>query len=112
MADTNVQSQGSGLEPNISAMLCWIFAPITSIIFLVIDKDPFVKFHAIQSLIWSIVAFLGATVLATIMTFTIIFACLAWVPYLYYIVNIIGAIKAYQNEKWKLPVIGDMAESN
>ena len=114
MADTTPATStasGSGLEPNISGLLSWLFAPISSIIFIIIEKDKMAKFHAWESLIWTVGAFIVATVLATILTFSVIGACCAWIPYMYYIVNIIGAIKAYNGEMWKLPVIGDFSES-
>lgn len=95
---------GSGLEPNIAGLLAWIFAPISSIIFLITDPDDkFIKFHALQSLIWSIVAM----IISTILSFTIILACLFWLPF---VVSIYGAYKAYNKEMWKLPIIGDWVE--
>jgi uncharacterized membrane protein len=101
---------GSGLDPKISGLLSWIFAPLSSLIFLVIEKDEFAKFHAWQSLLWGVISFVLGFVLSTVMAFTIILACCAPFAFLLpYIVNIIGAIKAYNGEMWKLPVIGDFA---
>lgn len=98
------KSSGSGLDPKVAALLCWLLAPITSVIFLLVDKDDkFVKFHALQSLVW----FFVAMVISSVLSFTIILACLFWVPF---IVNIYAAIKAYNGEMWKLPVIGDWVE--
>lgn len=102
--NTQAAKSGSGLEPNIAAMLAWIFAPISSVIFLMTDpNDKFIKFHALQSLVWSI----AAVIIASIMSATIILACIAWVPF---VVTLYGAYKAYNKEMWKLPVIGDWVE--
>jgi len=40
---------GTGLAPNIASLLCYVCAPITSIIFLLIEKEnKDVQFHARQ----------------------------------------------------------------
>ena len=45
----------TGLSENVAGLLCYILGWITGLIFLLIDKRPFVRFHAAQS----IVVFLG-----------------------------------------------------
>lgn len=101
---------GTGLDPKISGLLSWIFAPLTSIIFLVTEKDEFARFHAWQSLLWGLISFVLGFVLSTVFAVSIILVCCAPFAFLLpYIVNIIGAIKAYNGEMWKLPVIGDFA---
>jgi uncharacterized membrane protein len=111
--------QGTGLAPNIASLLCYICAPITGIIFLLIEKEnKDVKFHAWQSLVFGvayvvvislleILAFiLGmiASVLGIIVGFFIPIIMLAA-----FIVWIVCLVKAYQGERWKIPVIGDFA---
>ncbi len=106
-------TSGSGLEPNIAGLLCWLFAPVSSIIFLVVEKDSkFVKFHAWESMIWTLAGYAIAFVLYTVVTIVTLGlgACCAPILFLPVVVNIIGAIKAYNNEMWKLPVIGDFSE--
>ncbi|MGD0369191.1 MAG: zinc-ribbon domain-containing protein, partial [Acidobacteriaceae bacterium] len=41
----------SGLSENVAAMLSYVLGWLTGIIFLVIDKRPFVRFHAAQSIV-------------------------------------------------------------
>src|SRR5271155_1838188 len=41
----------SGLQENVAGMLCYILGWLTGIIFLLIDKRPFVRFHAAQSIV-------------------------------------------------------------
>jgi uncharacterized membrane protein len=41
----------SGLQENVAGLLCYVLGWITGIIFLLIDKRPFVRFHAAQSLV-------------------------------------------------------------
>jgi uncharacterized membrane protein len=45
----------SGLPENIAALLSYVLGWITGLVFLLIDKRPYVRFHAAQS----IVVFLG-----------------------------------------------------
>jgi uncharacterized membrane protein len=47
--------QRSGLSENLAALLSYVFGWITGLIFLLLDKRPYVRFHAAQS----IVVFLG-----------------------------------------------------
>lgn len=102
-------SSTSGLEPNISGLLCYLGGWITGIVFLVIEqKSRFVRFHALQS----IVTF-GALTFASIL--------LNWIPYaggffsavigiLAFILWILLMVKAYQGELYKVPVAGQVAE--
>jgi uncharacterized membrane protein len=47
MAPENQSTRGTGLQPNIAGLLCYLLGWITGIIFLIIEKeDKFVKFHA------------------------------------------------------------------
>jgi len=58
-------AQASGLQENVAGMLCYLVGWLTGIIFLVIDKRPFVRFHAAQS----IVVFGALHVLQIILTY-------------------------------------------
>ncbi|HPQ80197.1 MAG TPA: DUF4870 domain-containing protein [bacterium] len=112
-------SQGTGLAPNIASLLCYICSPITGIIFLLIEKENVeVKFHAWQSLVFGIAyiavvivleilaAIMGliASVLGIIVGFFIPLVMLAA-----FIIWIVCMVKAYQGERWRIPVIGDFA---
>jgi uncharacterized membrane protein len=91
----------TGLEENVAGLLCYVVGWITGLIFFLIEKDSkFVKFHAMQS----IITFGACTILSFIPIvnwFIGIVALVLW---------ILLMIKAYQGEKFKLPVIGDLAE--
>lgn len=103
--------KGTGLEPNVAGLLCYLFGWISGLIFFLIEKDDFVRFHAMQS----IITFGAITVLS------IIFGILFLVPFVGAILGailwigtiilwILLMVKAYQGERFKLPVIGDLAE--
>ena len=104
MANTSV-----GLEENIEGALCYLLGWLTGIIFYLLEKNSdFVKFHARQS----ILTFLPLSILAFI---------ISWIPFLGWIIGgliwlltlilwLVLMIKAYQGEKFKLPIVGDIAE--
>lgn len=97
---------GMDLPKNTAGALSYVLGPVTGIIFLVISKDNFVRFHAMQS----IVVFLGLFILQWVLTFTIIL--LPLVPLL----TIVGFVlwlmliyKAWKGEEWEVPVVGAYA---
>jgi uncharacterized membrane protein len=107
-----------GLDSNISAALSYLFGFISGIFFLLLEKDnKFVKFHAIQSIIISICIFfilipfsilnmLLPSILNLLLScFLMLFLLAAFVMYL------ILMYKAYKNEQFKLPILGDIAET-
>ncbi|MFW5702962.1 MAG: DUF4870 domain-containing protein, partial [Candidatus Dojkabacteria bacterium] len=108
------KSGGSGLDPNIAGLLAWLFAPITSVVFLITDPDDeFIRFHSMQSLIYTLAAWAIFTVVYTIISIvTLGIGALCCLPlaFIIPIVNIYGAIKAYNGEMWELPYIGEMSK--
>ena len=95
---------GTGLPKNTAAALSYVLGWLTGIVFLLIEKDPFVRFHAMQSII----------------TFGIL-TLLSFVPVIGWILSplvmIVGFVlwlvlifKAYQGEEFKLPIVGDFAK--
>lgn len=109
----------SGLQPGVIGLLCYILGLVTGIIFLVIDpynKDRFIRFHAFQAI------FLHVTWIALYIILGIFDVILPWgfdliVSILRGVVTIGGLalwilvmVKAYNGEKYKIPVIGDIAE--
>src|SRR5262249_46655477 len=106
---------GTGLAPNVASMLAYLGCLVTGIIFVVIEKDnKDVKFHAWQSI------FLAGTSLALwIVSFVLgmipVIGLLAVLLHIVggiglFVVWIIAMIKAYQGQRWVIPVIGPLAE--
>lgn len=99
----------TGLDANIAGAIAYLLGFITGIIFLVIEKDSaFVKFHAMQSTIVSVGFFALQLALGFVpvigwilMPFVALAAFVLWLFLMY---------KAFQGERFKLPVVGDMAE--
>lgn len=96
-----------GIDPKLAALLCYIW--IVGIVFLIITKDKFVKFHALQSLFLGIAWFVITLVLGFIPVINF-FSWLLW-P-LYVVLIVVMMVKAYNGERYKLPLIGDFADKN
>lgn len=120
-----------GLDSNVGAMLCYIanficcLGLVLSIIFLVTEKENrFVKFHAVQSLFLAalqivvglLIGILGLILSLALNTFDL--AWLAWILILglrlillivFLALWILGGIKAYGGQWYKLPIIGEFA---
>lgn len=96
------------LKPNVAAALSYVLGAITGIIFLIISKDKFVRFHAMQSIILSVGYW--------VVDFAIGMLIWRWYYYgwmlstLIFILFVYLIYQAYQNIMYKLPVIGDLAE--
>ena len=102
--------QSLGFDENITAMLCYLLGWITGLIILLLEKDnSFVRFHAMQS----IVVFGILTVLTMVVSI---------VPFIYglllSVLNIIGVIlwivlmiKAYQHQRFELPVASELTNN-
>lgn len=122
MENTDLGKSSTGMQANVAALLCYVLGWITGLVFFLIEKEnKFVRFHAMQS----IVVF-GALTAAQIAIG--IFIGLFTVVHLYFLIPIftllyplIGLaglvlwillmVKAYQGEKFKLPIAGDIAEN-
>lgn len=100
-----------GMAPNLEAALSYLLGVITGIIFYVLEKEnKFVRFHAMQSIL-----FCGAWIVINIIL--AIIPVVGWM--MAGIVNVVGMVlwlivlfKAFSGDQFKIPVIGDLAEKN
>ena len=124
---------GSGLDPKVAGALSYIW--IVGLIFFFIEKEnKFIRFHAAQSLIFGIansVLMMVLVVVGVILTFAFgiggamiggivgtLVSMLTWLIWLLFwlialaliIGLVVAAVKAYQGQKFKLPIIGNFAE--
>jgi uncharacterized membrane protein len=118
----------TGLDENVAALLSYVMTWITGLIFFLIEKDSrLVRFHAVQALIlgimaavlmvgswivWIVVVIIAALlpdvlgtlfmgVVGLLMTAIFLAIFVGW---------ILGMVKAFQGQYFKLPVIGNFAE--
>lgn len=106
-------SATSGMAENVAGLLCYALGWVTGLIFFFIDKRPFVRFHAAQS----IVVFGGLTIIRVGLGMIFLTGGvslgfgLAWlVSILSFVLWILLMIKAYQGEKYRLPIAADLAD--
>jgi uncharacterized membrane protein len=111
----------AAMAPNVAALLSYVLGFITGILFLVLEpykNDRFVRFHAFQSIFYSVVA----------IAFSILWSNLVWVGFLsigflFSLFSLIGTLislgfflywlflmyKAYNGERYLIPVLGEFA---
>lgn len=109
--NSNSKQTGSslGLDENVAGALSYFLGVFTGVLFLLLEeKSNFVKFHAMQSSILFIGVFVLNWVLGFIPVLSLILVPLVVLATV--ILWILLMMKAYQNEKFKLPVVGDIAE--
>jgi uncharacterized membrane protein len=102
--------------------LCYVLGWVTGIIFFLIDKRPYVRFHAAQS----IVVFGGLHIINILIgiffgagfmmvggfgTFGVAAALYGLISLLALILWILLMVKAYQGEKFQVPIAAGIAQS-
>ena len=93
----------TGLKKETAGALSYVLGPVTGVIMLLLEKDPFVRFHAMQS----IVVFGALVILQWVLGFTIVLAILIpLVALLGFVLWLVLIYKAIQGEKWEVPVLG------
>ena len=100
--------QIGGLDVNIAAALAYFV--IVGIIWLVLEpynKNRFIRFHSIQAIGLAVVSTGLSIVLGMIPVLGWIL--LLFLPIFIFVVWVLCVVKAYQNQWFKLPIIGDFA---
>lgn len=110
------------LPENLACTFCYAMGALSGVLFLVLEpysKNPRVRFHAFQSIFVSVAVFVlwfALLIFTGVMAFVPVVGlalgsallglfALAWLA-----LWIVLMMKAYQGEKWKVPVLGDLAE--
>ena len=126
-------ASGTGMDPKIAAAISYIW--IVGVIFFFLEKEnKFVRFHAMQSILFGVantVILIVLMIIAFVLTFAFgiggamvggalgtLVSMLVWLVWLLFwaiaialfIGLIYAAVKAYQGQKVKLPIIGNIAE--
>ncbi len=116
-----------GLDGNIAALIGYPIGILALVLIFIEKENKFVRFHALQSVLWSVgltIAFIVLMIVGSIIGIVVAMASstlayLVWGIFaLLYLVAIVamfggiiyGAIKAYGGEMTKLPIVGNMAE--
>jgi uncharacterized membrane protein len=114
---TSPTVSSEGLSENVAGCLCYVVGWVTGIVFLLIDKRPFVRFHAAQS-----IAVFGALTIIRI-GFAIMMNIGGLVGFglwavISLVLGVIGfvlwillMIKAYQHQLYRVPIAAPIADS-
>lgn len=110
---------GTGIAPNMAGALSYFLGALTGVLFLILDRDrPFVRFHAMQSIVLS-VAWVGLWIV-----FSVLSMILGAVPVLGWIIGLLLSIalgiggfvlwlylmyRAYSGDEWEMPMVGEYA---
>ncbi len=107
----NLGKTSMGMEANLAALLACVFGWITGLIFFLLEKEnKFVRFYALQSILISVAFFIFSIVLMFVPIVNVVALPVLSIGGV--IIWIVCMVKAYQGEKFKLPIIGDMAEKS
>jgi uncharacterized membrane protein len=115
-----------GLDENVASAACYLLTWVTGIIFFLMEKDnKTVRFHAMQSILTFLPLMILAWIIGAIVTMMVFGAGMYGAIGIWGIVGLIITLiwiimlllwlflmfKAYQGEKFKVPIVGDIAEN-
>ncbi|RLC66539.1 MAG: hypothetical protein DRI48_04455 [Chloroflexi bacterium] len=88
------------------ALLSWLFWPLAIVVLLLEDKKqrPFIKYHAVQSIVLGVVA----GVLSAVLSFVIV-GCIISVVWLIYVIYL--AVQSYQGQWVEIPFVTDFCKN-
>jgi uncharacterized membrane protein len=115
-------AQAAGLEENMACALCYLVGLLTGVLFLVLapyNQNRLIRFHAFQSIfvhIASFFVFIGLMIVVSFLHFIpVLGTILALMLYpvvglVFFILWLMLMYKAYNRERWVLPIVGPLAE--
>ncbi|MDX2033721.1 MAG: zinc-ribbon domain-containing protein [Blastocatellia bacterium] len=101
------------LRPNVAGMLCYPLSVMTGLLFLILtpyNRDRFVKFHAYQAIFFFAALLVLNVALRVLLPWPLEGVMLGFLRLAALGGTAYSMYKAWQGEKFKLPLIGDMAE--
>ena len=119
---TSAASGPAVIEENVAAALCYLVFVLTGILFLVLEpynRNRVIRFHAFQSIFVWIAAIVVGMVLSMVSYAFVAVPFIGWLIYiLLWTAFSLGGValwvflmyKAYNKERFVLPVIGEWAE--
>lgn len=99
---------GTGLKKETAAALCTLLGPtlVVPVLFIILEKDEFVRFWAFQSIVVYLVLF----VLNWVLVLTIFLALLTPLVFVVGVVLwLVMTYKAWQGDRWEVPLVGKLA---
>ncbi|MCE0487943.1 DUF4870 domain-containing protein [Ornithinimicrobium sediminis] len=113
-------TSGGGLDPKVGGLLAYLFTWLSGLVVYLTQRDRELRFHGAQAILLGIawvVAVFAWTVMSVVVGFASdtlgsLFGFVGWLLGLAFVaVWVLMMVKAYNQEHYKLPVIGDLAET-
>jgi uncharacterized membrane protein len=99
---------GLGMKARTAGLLCYLFAWVTGLIFFLLERESrFVRFHAMQSILFFGILSILQWVFSHLPFFGYVGGALGVVMFIGWIVMM---VKAGQGKYYKLPLFGDLAD--
>jgi len=95
-------ASGPREEDKIQLVLAYLF-PLSLIPLLTVKDSPFVRWHAKQGLVLGLLS----TVISFALAIILIGPCLGFGLF---VVGIVAMVKALRGERWRIPVVADLAD--
>ena len=109
-----VAAPAAGAIPNENMMGALSYFVLPAILFLVVEpynRSSFIRYHSFQAIFYAVAAFVVNIVASVFWVIPFIGWLIAMVVYFAIVaVWLLLAFKAFSGERFKLPVIGDLAE--
>jgi uncharacterized membrane protein len=120
---STTERSSTGLEANVAGALCYFLGLLSGLIFWVVESQSrFVRFHAMQAMLVSVVwlailiVYMALwNVLYALPVVGVIAGLFGTIGYFVIVLAWVGAwlycmLKAFQGERFKLPYLGEFAE--
>jgi len=103
-----------GLTENLAAALSYLFGAFSGVVVLILEREnKFVRFHALQSILWFLPLKIMAAVLnlfSNIPFLGMLFTPFVWLTWIVIILSgLFMMLKAYSGTTFKLPIVGNVA---
>jgi uncharacterized membrane protein len=112
-------STSTGVDPRLSALLCYLAWWVSGVVFLVIEQEHRgVRFHAAQSTVLfgglsMLIVLLAAASVAALFISPAAFQATRMVVYLVWfgavLLWLVVLLKTFRGESWRVPLAGDLA---
>lgn len=106
-APAGIPAVGATDDERMKGAIAYVLTWLTGIIILVMAGDnKFLKFHALQSIVFSVVLFVISAILMFLFCLGGIVLLVGWIYLLY------GAYLVYSGKPFRIPMVADFVEQN
>lgn len=100
-----MENTTTGLPKNTAAAMAYVLGAVTGIIFLIVEKDPYVRFHALQAIIFSLLVWFLAWIFSNFLFLAFLSSLLglSWLA-----VTLFLIVQAHSGVEYELPWTGSL----